>query len=298
MDMGEIMYERMTRTTVRARARDGDREIRLGSLLLRGGLLLAGLSLLTGCAAKHVDEEPIIYQGERVDDGSYAVEEARARAEARRQLAMNREDIEAEALATCTGDVCDAVVRNEVWLGMNVTQVLAATGTTEQAWAIREAGPSIVMTPREQRMLPSDAVGTVAMVQLSGGAVSRYGYQESQGVRLVSTPEQATTQGRAAEMAEALIREGDQLAAAGRLDAALDRYDRASVLAPGDPLTDYRIASVLDKALRPYEAQVQYELFLHRLDLEKIEAEGEANARLAEAIALAQQRLVVLERSR
>lgn len=270
----------------------------MAGLLLKGGLILAGLSLLTGCAAKHVDEEPIIRQGDRVDDGSYAVEEARARTEARRRQATERDGIEQEALATCAGDVCDAVVRNEVWLGMSEVQVLAATGTTEQAWAIRRAAGSTVMTPRESTMMPSDVVGAVAMVQLAGGTVSRYGYQEAQGVRLVSTPEQATTQGRAAEMAEALIREGDQLAAAGDLDAALDRYDRASVLAPGDPLTDYRIASVLDKALRPFEARIQYELFLHRLDLERIEAEGEANAALAEAIALAQQRLVVLERSR
>ncbi|HEM47353.1 MAG TPA: hypothetical protein ENO23_09965 [Alphaproteobacteria bacterium] len=260
--------------------------------------LVLGAASLSGCATKHVDEQPIIEQGDRVDDGSYAVAEAAARAEERRRR-YGTQDIEAEALATCVDeDVCDAVVRNEVWLGMNEVQVLAATGTTEDAWNVRRSGGSTVMTPRDASMLPSDAVGAVTMVQLAGGEVSRYGYQEAQGVRLVSTPEQATTEGRAAEMAEALIREGDQLAAAGRLDAALDRYDRASILMPEDPLTDYRIASVLDKALRPFEAKLQYELFLHRLDLERIEAEGDAAAKLAEAIALAQQRIVVLERSR
>lgn len=265
--------------------------------LLAGALLLVGVT--AGCATKHVDEQPIIEQGDRVDDGSYAVAEARARTEARRAQAADQRDIEAEALSSCIEDrVCDAVVRNEVWLGMNEVQVLAATGTTEDAWSVRRAGASTVMTPRDPAMLPSDAVGAVAMVQLAGGAVSRYGYQEAQGVRLVSTPEQATTEGRAAEMAESLLREGDQLAAAGRLDAALDRYDRASILAPEDPLIDYRVASVLDKALRPFEAKLQYELFLHRLDLERIEARGQANAALAEAIALAQQRIIVLERSR
>lgn len=261
-------------------------------------LALGALALSSGCATKHVHEEPIIQQGDRVDDGSAAVYEAQQRAEARRRQAQEQQDIEAEALATCDGDVCDAVVRNEVWLGMNETQVLAATGTTEDAWNVRRAGGSTVMTPRDATMVPSDAVGAVAMVQLAGGNVSRYGYQERQGVRLVSSPDMATTEGRAAETAEALLREGDELAAAGRLDAALDRYDRASILAPGDPLIDYRIASVLDKALRPYEARIQYELFLHRLDLEEIEARGDANAKLAEAIALAQQRLVVLERNR
>lgn len=266
---------------------------------MRGAVLLLGaVTLASGCAKKHVDEQPIIEQGDRVDDGSYAVAEARARVEERQRQAADQRDIEAEALATCAGDVCDAVVRNEVWPGMNETQVLAATGTTEDAWSVRRSGGSTVMTPRDATMLPSDAVGAVAMVQLADGAVSRYGYQEAQGVRLVSTPEQASTEGRAAEMAESLLREGDQLAAAGRLDAALDRYDRASILAPEDPLIDYRIATVLDKALRPFEAKLQYELFLHRLDLERIEARGEANARLAEAIALAQQRIIVLERSR
>lgn len=269
---------------------------------LRGAALLLGALTLTatGCATKHVKEEPIIRQGDRVDDGSYAVAEARQRADERRYgTAMNdREQIEAEALATCVGEVCDAVVRDEVWLGMNEVQVLAATNTTESAWSVRRSGSSTTMVPRDRAMLPSDVVGAVALVQLAGGNVSRYGYREAQGVRLVSTPEQASTEGRAAEMAEALLREGDQLAAAGRLDAALDRYDRASILSPGDPLIDYRIATVLDKALRPFEAELQYELFLHRLDLEKIEARGEANAALAEAIARAQQRLIVLERNR
>ena len=117
-------------------------------------------------------------------------------------------------------------------------------------------------------------------------------------MRVVSSPEQASTEGRAEAMAETLIQEGDRLAAVGDLDGALDRYDRASILAPADPLVDYRIATVLDKALRSQEAQIQYELFLHRLDLERIEAQGDADAKLAEAIALAQQRIVVLERSR
>jgi len=61
-------------------------------------------------------------------------------------------------------------------------------------------------------------------------------------------------------------------------------------------MIDFKIAESLDKALRPYAALIQYQLFLHRMNLETIEARGEAAARMAEAIALAQQRILILER--
>lgn len=261
--------------------------------------LLAGFAVFGACAPKHIHEEPILQNGDRVDDGSSTVYEASIQAEADHQRAgADREAIAAEALSNCVPEICDAVVRQEVWLGMNEVQVMAATGTTEHAWSVRRAGGSIVMTPRDTDMPPSDAAGNLAMVQLADNSVQRYGYRESQGVRLVTSPEQASTEGRAAAMAETLIQEGDRFVAVGNLDAALDRYDRASILAPDDPLVDYRIATVLDQALLSIEAQFQYELFLHRLDLERIEAQGDADAKLAEAIALAQQRIVVLERSR
>lgn len=261
--------------------------------------LLAGLVTLGACATKHIHEEAILQTGDRVDDGSATVADASARAAADQQrAAADRESIEAEALSTCVPEICDAVVRREVWLGMNEAQVLASTGTTERAWSVRRAGGSTVMTPRDTYLPPSDAVGDLAMVQLADNAVHRYGYRESQGMRVVTSPEQASTEGRAAAMAEALIQEGDRLAAAGDFDAAIDQYDRANVLFLSDPLADYRIGRVLELALRPIEAKVQYELFLHRLDLERIEAQGDADAKLAEAIALAQQRIVVLERRR
>ena len=69
------------------------------------------------------------------------------------------------------------------------------------------------------------------------------------------------------------------------LGAALDRYDRASILRPDDALLDYRIASILDRQLRPIEALIRYQLFLHRLELEKIDAHGRAYANMADAIA-------------
>lgn len=98
--------------------------------------------------------------------------------------------------------------------------------------------------------------------------------------------------------ADALLREGDDYVMANRLDLALARYDQADILRPGHPETTLRIATTLDKQLRPVEALIRYRLFLHQLELEKIEAQGDAAAKLAEAIALAQQRIIVLEKSR
>jgi hypothetical protein len=61
-------------------------------------------------------------------------------------------------------------------------------------------------------------------------------------------------------------------------------------------LVEYRIATVLDKQLRPIEALIRYQLFLHQLELEKIRATGEAYGHLASAIAHARERVIVLER--
>ena len=102
--------------------------------------------------------------------------------------------------------------------------------------------------------------------------------------------------GRAAAMADMLLREGDDYVARGEFDLALNRYDRAQVLRPDDPVISYRVATTLDKQLRPIEALIQYQRFLHQLELEKIEARGDAYAKLAEAIAHAKERIVVLER--
>jgi tetratricopeptide (TPR) repeat protein len=93
-----------------------------------------------------------------------------------------------------------------------------------------------------------------------------------------------------------LIREGDDLVLANDLDGALNRYDRASVLDPQAVEVQYKAARLLDLQMRPKEALMRYKRFLHGLDLERIQAQGDANAKLAEAIAIAQQRIVVLER--
>src|ERR687889_565405 len=128
-----------------------------------------------------------------------------------------------------------------------------------------------------------DSVGPVALVQLSGGGVSSLTYREPQGLRTVSSVADVADAGRA--RADALVREGDALAAAGDFTAALERYDRASVVSRADAELQYKMATSLDKLLRPIEASLRYRLFLHQLELEKIEAVGNANAKLGEAIA-------------
>src|SRR5919107_1638043 len=139
-----------------------------------------------------------------------------------------------------------------------------------------------------------DSVGPVALVQLSGGGVSSLTYREPQGLRTVSSVADVADAGRA--RADALVREGDALAAAGDFTAALERYDRASVVSRADAELQYKMATSLDKLLRPIEASLRYRLFLHQLELQKIEAVGNANAKLAEAIAHARERIVVLDK--
>lgn len=256
---------------------------------------------LVACAPKRIDEEPlrVMENGDRVpeNDGPvraarHAYEEDQAAAAERRSATM------AEALATCAPAVCAAVTRGEVVIGMNRSQVLAATRTNEDAWHIRDSGNATVFVPLRLDDPPADAVADIALVQLRDDRVSTYSYREAQGVRVVSDASQATTEGRADALADMLIREGDDYAARGDLDAALDRYDRASVLRASDPMIEYRIATVLDKALRPVEALIRYQLFLHRLDLERIRAVGEAYANIAAAQVHARERIIVLERHR
>ena len=152
------------------------------------------------------------------------------------------------------------------------------------------------MVPASRSVAPRDATGEVAMVQLRNGRVASYSYNEAQGVRVVTNPAEATTAGRASALADMLLREGDDYVARGEFGLALNRYDRAQVLRPADAEIDYRIATVLDQQLRPIEALMRYQLFLHRLEIEKIQAIGEAYGHLANAIAHARERVIILER--
>ena len=257
--------------------------------------ILALASMAVACAPKRVHEVPILENDDRVPEVSGTAAAAPVVNQQAVQQ-MSRDSIAAEALATCAGDICQAVTRGELAIGMNETQVLAATRTTYDTWTVRRSNGAAVLVPRSLQYAPVDGVGEIAMVQVDNGRVTSYSYREPQGVRVVSSPADATTAGRAAAMADQLIREGDDYAARGEFTLALNRYDRAHILKPSDPMITYRVATSLDKMLRPREAEIQYQLFLHQMELEKIEAYGDAYAKLADAIAHARERLIVIER--
>ncbi|HEX6135074.1 MAG TPA: hypothetical protein VFZ24_13990 [Longimicrobiales bacterium] len=264
---------------------------------MRTASLLLPLLILAACAPRRVHEPPILETGDRVPSSDAVIESARQEAaRTQREVAGQRDAVAANAMATCTPDICAAITRGELALGMTETQVMAATRTTEAAWNTRDAGEATVMVPVSRTAAPRDAAGELGMVQLRNGRVASYSYNEAQGVRVVSSPQDATTAGRASALAEMLLREGDDYVARGEFNMALNRYDRAQVLRPADPEIDYRIATVLDKSLRPLEALMRYQLFLHRLEIEKIQAVGEAYGNLAAAIAHARERVIVLER--
>lgn len=266
---------------------------------MKARFLLLAVLPLAACAPKRIHEDPIMKNGDRVQPADQVVEAARAQtARDNADLAKARDDNAAKALANCAPTVCQAIARGEIAIGMTEAQVLAATRTTESAWSVRDAGDASVMLPAASANAPRDVVGELALLQLSNGRVASYSYREAQGVRVVADPKEATTAGRATGLADMLVREGDDLVARGDFTAALNRYDRASVLRVDDPLIDYRIATSLDKLLRPIEAQIRYQLFLHKLEIDKIKAVGEANAQLANAIAHAKERIVVIEKNR
>lgn len=261
-------------------------------------MILAAVLVATGAGCtRYAAPRPIMQDGQMIDArAEQVVAQARYEGEAERQrIEAERAAIAAAALSGCAPAVCEAVTRGELSLDMTEAQVMAATRTTPDAWEVRTSGGAVVMTPRHGAQ-PADAQAQVAFVNLYGGAVRSYTYREPHGFRTVATPADATAAGRAAAAAEAMLREGDEYAARGDLERALDRYDRADILRPNHAETTLRIASTLDKQLRPLEAVMRYQLFIHRMELERIHARGEAAARMAEAIALAQQRIIVLDR--
>ena len=145
--------------------------------------------------------------------------------------------------------------------------MLAATRTTAIAWTSRRSGAVTVLSPRDAEAGPRDAVAPVALVQLAAGAVSGITYREPEGWRTVTAAADASDPNRARALA--LVRDGDALAAAGDFTAALDRYDRASVVHSTDATLQYKIASSLDKLLRPVEAELRYKLFLNQLTIQR-----------------------------
>lgn len=250
-----------------------------------------------GAATKRIDEGPItiMRNGARVGEPTHATDAATTQAlEAGVAGRERRDSITAVAFASCAPDVCAALARGEIALGMTEAQVLAATRTTDIAWTSRRSDAVVVLAPRALDAGPRDAVAPVALVQLAAGHVASITYREPQGLRTVTSAADVSDANRV--RATALVKEGDALAAAGDFIGALERYDRASVMDVADAMLQYKMATSLDKLVRPREAELRYRLFLHRLELEKIEAVGNANAKLADAIAQARQRIIVLEK--
>lgn len=258
-----------------------------------------GLIALAACTQRKINPEPVtvMRNGERVPDSDARIAEARDRAAGdQARTTYTRDSIMAAAMTGCTPDVCAAVTRGEIALGMNESQLMAATRTTPTAWSVRRSGGAAIYTSAYQDQSPRDAVSAVALVQVQDGRVASYAYNEPSGMRVVQTSGDATAAARAQATGRALVQQGDQLVASGNASLALARYDQASVLLPNDAMLQYKIATLLDQQLRPVEALMRYKRFLHQLEIEKINAVGDAYAKQAEAIARARERIIVLEK--
>jgi hypothetical protein len=199
-------------------------------------------------------------------------------------------------MAGCTPSTCAALSRGEVALGMSEAELLVTTRSSALAWIARRSGGVTVLAPRDADGGPRDAVAPLALVQIANGAVVSVTYREPQGLRTVTSAADASSAN--VVRAAALTREGDGMAAAGDFLAALERYDRASVLQQADAELEYKMATTLDKLLRPREAELRYRMFLNRLELDRIAAHGEANAKLSGAMLAARERIMVLEKTR
>jgi hypothetical protein len=258
---------------------------------------LAAAGSVAACAPKHIEEHPIVSMGDRVGGSEGTVAAAAARSDsvngATRAVA---DSILTAASAACAPERCAAIARGEAAIGMSATEIMAATRTTPSAWSTRHSGDATVLVAASLAAPPKDAVGVIAMVQLATDRTTMLTYRDAHGLRVVRAPSDATADARTRDAAAALIREGDALAEAGSYDAALDRFDRASVLGARDPDLEYKIARVLDRQMRPIEATMRYQRFLNQLEIDRINAQGEANAKLSAAIVDARQRILVLEK--
>lgn len=262
------------------------------------GQRVAFLALaLAACAPypQRINEAPVLVNGDRIPAADASTAASGITAE-RNALTSSVDSVTAIATTGCAPALCAAVARGEIMLGMNEAQIYAATRSTPGAWVVRRSGTDAVMVPATRTSVPSDRDGQLVMVQLANDrsvVISRRG---SQGIMVAYSPADTAKSAQARAASEALIREGDALVAGNDLDGALNRYDRASVLDPDAADPQYKAARVLDLQLRPQEALMRYQRFLLSLEIERIKAQGDASARMAEAIAMAQQRIVILEK--
>jgi tetratricopeptide (TPR) repeat protein len=258
--------------------------------------LLPALLVLGACTANRVRERPILVNGDKMQTPDELAANSRVRGDAERALyAQRRDSIAAAAAASCSGEICSALTRGEVMLGMNTAQVMAATKTTGEAWSVRYAGRATVMVGARPSVPPRDVNGELGLVQLEDGKVSSYGYREPQGLRVIAAASDASAESRAKAQAAALIKEGDDFNLVGKRAEALDRYDRALLMDGSNAMLQYKVATLLDLQLRPQEALMRYERFLQQMRIQTIQAQGDAAAKQAEAIAMAQQRIVILQ---
>jgi hypothetical protein len=261
-------------------------------------LALALVALAACNGPRRIRERPIMTNGDRVPSPERTVERANeAGTREQQSIVRSRDSVYQQAVGSCRDELCAYVVKGEVALGMSPAEVMAATRTSPQAWTWRASGDAGVLVPRAAGIAPRDANGELVMVQFRDRRVAALSFRETQGIRVVASPLDTVGEERMLAAAEALIKEGDQFLAAGDRARALDRFDRASVLKAEDPHLEYRIATLLDLQLRPLEAQIRYQRFLNNEEIRLIQARGTANAQLAEAIAQARQRVLILERS-
>jgi tetratricopeptide (TPR) repeat protein len=252
---------------------------------------------MAACAPypQRINESPILVNGDQVPaaDASTA---APAVAMDREAMRYSADSVYAVATAGASLAVRESIARGEVVIGMNEAQVYAATRSAPVAWIVRRSNSDAVIVPAVNSAPPRDKFGELVMVQMDGGRAAVLSRRTPQGILVASRPQDATALSQAKEAAAALIREGDDLVASNDLAGALNRYDRASVLDPEAGEVQYKAARLLDLQLRPQEALMRYQRFLLSMDIERIRAQGEASAKMAEAIAMAQQRIVILQK--
>lgn len=257
-----------------------------------------GLLVLAAACAPYPQRvrQPVVIPNNSTVQAADAASAAAAVGAEQQMLRNAADSVHMLAAGKCSPAHCEGIARGELMIGMNRNAVMAATRSAPQAWIIREAGDYGTMVPATPSAAPYDRNGEVMVIQMERGGASVISRRGPQGIMVVSRPQDASAQALARQQAEALVREGDDLVAANDLAGALNRYDRASVLDPQQPEIEYKAARLLDLQLRPQEALMRYQRFLLSLDIERIKAQGDAAAKMAEAIALAQQRIVILER--
>ena len=252
---------------------------------------------LAACAPypQRVNESPVMVNGDKVPAADASTSAPMVAAD-RDAMKAAMDSVYGVATAGASGAMRESIARGEVTIGMSEAQVFAATRTTPSAWVARRHGGSAVLVPASIAASPKDKLGEMVMVQMDGGRAAVLSRRGPQGLMVASAPQDATAQAQAKAAATALIREGDDLVASNDLAGALNRYDRASVLDPESGEVQYKAARLLDLQLRPQEALMRYQRFLLSMDIERIRAQGDASAKMAEAIAMAQQRIVILQK--